>query len=158
VLGGEAVETLATEYCGDVGRGGRGLARVLRPMLTVSAARVLVAHFGEAVGVDPRWAGLTPGVDDNGADATGRARACIRLQQLGESMDQPRLTAAPLLVAARVSSRVWPKAVMDWPAVARTSLNALEVMNRLRGLGRCAARHRCQGRGLCRRGRISTSR
>jgi hypothetical protein len=87
--------------------------------LPASAAGALAAHLSEAIGVNPGWAGL-PAVAGVG-DATGRARGGTGRRPQGQPMYQPRLAAAPLPVAARASSEVWPKAVVDWPAAARPS-------------------------------------
>jgi hypothetical protein len=92
---------------------------MLRPALTASAAGAVAAHFGEAIGVDPGWASLTPWVDVG--DAMGRVRGGTGCRLQGQPVYQPCLAAAPLPVATRAGSKVWPKAVVDRPAAARLS-------------------------------------
>jgi hypothetical protein len=76
----------------------------------------LATDLGEAIGVNPRGAGLPSNSDHGRSDAMGhRARTSMSLRSERKPMDQQRLTVSPLLVAARASVGEWPEAIVDWP-------------------------------------------
>jgi hypothetical protein len=66
-----------------------------------SALAAPAAHLGEPVNVDPGWACAAHRVDDDGAEMTGSGGT--GLGAVGEAVNQPRLAAVPLLVAARAN-------------------------------------------------------
>jgi hypothetical protein len=86
--------------------------------LPTPAARPLATDLRESVGVDTRRTGLPPSSDHNGVNAMGCwARKAMARRVEREPVDQPRLAATPLPVAARASfsAGMWPEAVMDRP-------------------------------------------